>query len=41
MQVPGVALVSGQVGQFIPVRNLQTGKVVYGVIQQDDRIKVN
>lgn len=41
MQVPGVALVSGQVGQFIPVRNLQTGKVIYGVIQQGDRVKVN
>ncbi len=41
MQVPGVALVSGQIGQFIPVRNLQTGKVIYGVIQQNDRVKVN
>jgi len=41
MQVPGVAMVSGQIGTFIPVRNLQTGKIVYGVIQPDDRVKVN
>jgi len=41
MDVPGVAMVSGQVGSFIPVRNLQTGKIVYGVIQKDDRVKVN
>lgn len=41
MQVPGVALVSGQVGQFIPVRNLDTGRIVYGVIQPNDRVKVN
>ena len=41
MDVPGVAMVSGQVGAFIPVRNLQTGRIVYGVIQKDDRVKVN
>ena len=41
MTVPGVAMVNGQVGSFIPVRNLQTGKVVYGIVQQDDRVKVN
>ncbi len=41
MEVPGVALVAGQVGQFIPVRNLDTGKVVYGVVQSDERVKVN
>jgi flagella basal body P-ring formation protein FlgA len=41
MTVPGVAMVSGQLGSFIPVRNLETGKVVYGIVQQDDRVKVN
>jgi flagella basal body P-ring formation protein FlgA len=41
MQVPGVALVAGQIGQFIPVRNLETGKIVYGIVQADERVKVN
>ena len=41
MEAPGVALVAGQIGQFIPVRNLETGKVVYGVVQSDERVKVN
>jgi len=41
MTVPGVAMVSGQLGSFIPVRNLDTGKIVYGIVQRDDRVKVN
>lgn len=41
MEVPGVALVAGQIGQFIPVRNLETGKVIYGVVQSGERVKVN
>lgn len=41
MTVPGVAMVSGQLGSFIPVRNLDTGKVVYGIVQRNDRVKVN
>jgi flagella basal body P-ring formation protein FlgA len=38
---PGVALVPAQVGQFIPVRNLESGKIVYGVVQSDETVKVN
>jgi flagella basal body P-ring formation protein FlgA len=34
-------MVNGQIGSFIPVRNLQTGKVIYGIVQADDRVKVN
>jgi flagella basal body P-ring formation protein FlgA len=41
MTVTGVAMVNGQIGSFIPVRNLQTGKVIYGIVQADDRVKVN
>ncbi len=37
----GVALVSGRVGQFIPVRNLQSGKIVYGIVQPNETVKVN
>jgi flagella basal body P-ring formation protein FlgA len=29
------------VGAFIPVRNLASGKIVYGVVQADDTVKVN
>jgi flagella basal body P-ring formation protein FlgA len=38
---PGVALVPAQVGEHIPVRNLQSGKIVYGVVQEDESVKVN
>jgi flagella basal body P-ring formation protein FlgA len=38
---PGVALVPAKVGAFIPVRNLASGKIVYGVVQADDTVKVN
>ncbi|HKI98709.1 MAG TPA: flagellar basal body P-ring formation chaperone FlgA [bacterium] len=38
---PGVALVPAKVGQFIPVRNLESGKIVYGVVASDDIVKVN
>jgi flagella basal body P-ring formation protein FlgA len=41
MEVPGVAMVAGQVGQFIPVRNLQSERIVYGIVQKDDTVKVN
>lgn len=38
---PGVALVPAKAGEFIPVRNLASGKIVYGVVQGDDTVKVN
>ena len=41
MEVPGVAMVAGQVGQFIPVRNLESNRIVYGIVQTDDSVKVN
>jgi flagella basal body P-ring formation protein FlgA len=41
MEVPGLAMVAGQLGQVIPVRNLQSGKVVYGTVQSDESVKVN
>ena len=41
LQVPGVALVGARVGQFIPVRNLQSGKVVHGILQPADTVLVN
>ncbi len=41
MEVPGVAMVSGQIGQFIPVRNLDTNRIVYGIVQPDESVKVN
>ncbi|HEX9843824.1 MAG TPA: flagellar basal body P-ring formation chaperone FlgA [bacterium] len=41
LQVPGVALVGARLGQFIPVRNLQSGKVVHGILQAADTVAVN
>jgi flagella basal body P-ring formation protein FlgA len=41
METPGVALAGGQVGQFIPVRNLQSERVVHGVVQKDETVRVN
>jgi flagella basal body P-ring formation protein FlgA len=38
---PGVALVPAQVGEYIPVRNLGSGKIVYGIVQADESVKVN
>jgi flagella basal body P-ring formation protein FlgA len=38
---PGVALVPAKVGAFIPVRNLESGRIVYGVVQPADVVKVN
>jgi flagellar basal body P-ring formation protein FlgA len=38
---PGVAMVPAKVGEFIPVRNLESGKIVYGVVQPQDVVKVN
>lgn len=38
---PGVALVPAKIGQFIPVRNLESGKIVYGVVQANQLVKVN
>ena len=41
LRVPGVAMVQGRAGQFIPVRNLETGKIVHGILQDDETVKVN
>jgi flagella basal body P-ring formation protein FlgA len=41
LAAPGVALAGGQVGAFIPVRNLQSERIVYGIVQNDDTVKVN
>lgn len=41
LRAPGVALVSARVGQFIPVRNLESGKVVHGILRPGDLIRVN
>ena len=41
LQVPGVALVSGHTGDFIPVKNLESGKVIYGVIENGSTVRVN
>ena len=37
----GVAMVKGKSGQFIPVRNLESGKIVYGTVQKDDTVRVD
>ena len=37
----GVALEAGRVGDFIPVRNLQSGNVVYGIVQGNESVRVN
>lgn len=39
--MPGVAMVSGGRGDFIPVRNLQSGRIVHGVIVGRTTVKVN
>jgi flagella basal body P-ring formation protein FlgA len=41
LEVPGVAMVSGHSGDFIPVKNLQSGKVIYGVIENGNTVRVN
>ncbi|MDH4120841.1 MAG: flagellar basal body P-ring formation chaperone FlgA [Deltaproteobacteria bacterium] len=41
LSVPGVALSNGGPGDFIPARNLESGKVVYGVVSPGERLKVN
>jgi flagella basal body P-ring formation protein FlgA len=41
LRVPGVAMVHGRTGQFIPVRNLESGKIVHGILQADDTVRVN
>ena len=41
MAVPGVAMMAAQAGQFIPVRNLQSGRIVHGIVLADATIKVN
>ncbi len=41
VRVTGVALVGGHVGDFIPVKNLQSGKIVYGVIEGSEIVRVN
>lgn len=37
----GVSMVPGKVGALIPVRNLGSGKIVYGVLEPNDIVKVN
>ncbi|MDH4224939.1 MAG: flagellar basal body P-ring formation chaperone FlgA [Deltaproteobacteria bacterium] len=41
LSVPGVAMVDGEEGAFIPARNLQSGKVVYGILVDNNTVKVN
>jgi flagella basal body P-ring formation protein FlgA len=41
LAAPGVALAQGQLGQFIPVRNLQSERIVHGIVQSDETVKVN
>jgi flagella basal body P-ring formation protein FlgA len=41
LTVPGVAMVQGRAGQFIPVRNLETGRIVHGILQADETVRVN
>ena len=41
LTVPGVAMVQGRSGQFIPVRNLETDRIVHGVLQGDETVRVN
>ncbi len=37
----GVSLAGGKLGAFIPVRNLQSGKVVYGIVEAGQVVRVN
>jgi len=41
LTVPGVAMVQAKRGDFIPARNLQSGKIVYGTLEAGDMLKVN
>ena len=41
LRAVGVAMVDANVGQFIPVRNVGTGKTVYGVVAPGDVVRVN
>jgi len=41
LSVPGVAMNGAMVGDFLPARNLDSGKVVYGTLQADHSVKVN
>lgn len=41
LRAPGVALIQGREGQFIPVKNLQSGKIVHGILQAGEIVKVN
>lgn len=41
MKTMGVALVSGHSGDFIPVRNLSSGKVIYGILKNNETVEVN
>ena len=40
-QSVGVALVAGKQGDFIPVRNLQSGRIVYGIVRPNEVVQVN
>ena len=37
---PGVALVDARLGSFIPVRNLQSGKVVHGILRAGEVVEI-
>ncbi len=41
LRAPGVALIQGRTGQFIPVKNLQSGRVIHGILQAGEIVKVN
>ena len=41
LRTPGVAMVKGKAGQFIPVRNLQSGKIVYGTLHGNESVRVD
>ncbi len=41
LHAPGVAMVGAKIGEFIPVRNLDTGKIVHGVLRNEETVEVN
>ena len=41
VEVQGVALINGHIGDFIPAKNLQSGKVVYGILDGNHTLRVN
>jgi len=41
LEVFAVSMVHGRIGDFIPVKNLQSGKIVYGIIEEGGTVRVN